>query len=274
MVSRHMYVIRETCFPQIALLSRLDHPNILPLMDIIAPPASRAHNFQELCLVSEQLEMDLTHFLQNYKRHHPDAEIARNQANEAQRNVQDLQRAGAAADAIQEAETKSFCCNVLFELVAGEAFVPLDTVRSIMAATMKGLTYVHSSGVLHRDLKPDNILIKRHPVAVAMDLAKEAHWKVSQVAGVAEAQAQVAAATGALQAACAAVPLSAEATQQLADYAALSAHSRAWLVAQRQVLFSSLMWWHFVPLFFFFGFTIHGLLCGVGLSSVGGCHRI
>jgi serine/threonine protein kinase len=222
-------------FPQIALLSRLNHPNILPLMDIIPPPAHRAHNFQELCLVSEQLEMDLTHFLQNYKRYHLDAEITRNQANEAQRNVQDLQRASAAVDAIQEAETQSFCCSVMLELVAGDAFVHMDTVRNIMAATMKGLTYVHSSGVLHRDLKPDNILLKRHPVAGAFDLAKDAQAKALQAPGVSEAQAQVEAAVAGLQAACAAASLSAEATRQLVDYAALSAHARVWLGAQKQV---------------------------------------
>ncbi len=67
---------------------------------------------------------------------------------------------------------RSLDCNgqlgLLMELVAGTTlrdkipaagFLPLATVVEWMGAICQGLFYAHSQGVVHRDLKPDNIMI-------------------------------------------------------------------------------------------------------------------
>jgi len=47
----------------------------------------------------------------------------------------------------------------LGELVHSRGRVPWQTVLAIAAGVLRGLDYAHSKGVLHRDIKPDNILV-------------------------------------------------------------------------------------------------------------------
>jgi serine/threonine protein kinase len=37
--------------------------------------------------------------------------------------------------------------------------LPLDLIKNILKQILKGLSYVHNEGILHRDLKPQNILL-------------------------------------------------------------------------------------------------------------------
>jgi cyclin-dependent kinase 2 len=37
--------------------------------------------------------------------------------------------------------------------------LPMDALRNILRQILKGLSHVHAEGILHRDLKPQNILI-------------------------------------------------------------------------------------------------------------------
>lgn len=50
--------------------------------------------------------------------------------------------------------------------------VPVNIVRRLARHTLIGLEYIHSKGVIHTDIKLENVLIQRHDLA---DLVKEAH---------------------------------------------------------------------------------------------------
>ena len=40
------------------------------------------------------------------------------------------------------------------------AGLPLDEIRSIMSQLISATWYLHSQNVCHRDLKPDNVMIR------------------------------------------------------------------------------------------------------------------
>ena len=50
----------------------------------------------------------------------------------------------------------------LTELIQGKGKVGEDTARVYMQEIVEGLVYLHAQGVIHRDIKPDNILVDQH----------------------------------------------------------------------------------------------------------------
>eukprot|EP00931_Biecheleriopsis_adriatica_P022972 TRINITY_DN14623_c1_g1_i1.p1 TRINITY_DN14623_c1_g1~~TRINITY_DN14623_c1_g1_i1.p1 ORF type:complete len:675 (-),score=188.38 TRINITY_DN14623_c1_g1_i1:40-2064(-) len=53
--------------------------------------------------------------------------------------------------------------------------LPLDTCRRLARHTLKGLEYIHSCGVLHTDVKLENVLIMRHDLHELVCEAQRAH---------------------------------------------------------------------------------------------------
>merc|ERR1712232_1477322 len=50
--------------------------------------------------------------------------------------------------------------------------LPVEMVRRLTRHTLLGLEYIHSRGVIHTDVKLENVLVQRHDFA---DLLREAH---------------------------------------------------------------------------------------------------
>jgi fused-like protein len=47
----------------------------------------------------------------------------------------------------------------LFEILEDDGSLPADTVRTIARQLVRALNYLHSNRIIHRDMKPQNILI-------------------------------------------------------------------------------------------------------------------
>ncbi|KAA6358062.1 MAG: hypothetical protein EZS28_046411, partial [Streblomastix strix] len=61
--------------------------------------------------------------------------------------------------------------------------IPLPIVRAIMKQLFEGLRFVHSKGIVHRDIKPDNILLHNPPGTelVILKIADFGEAKVKQL---------------------------------------------------------------------------------------------
>ena len=49
----------------------------------------------------------------------------------------------------------------LSKLIVSERCLPLSTIRAILLQVMTALSYIHKKSIIHRDIKFDNILLKR-----------------------------------------------------------------------------------------------------------------
>lgn len=58
----------------------------------------------------------------------------------------------------------------LFDLMEQHrSYLTPDVVKSVLISLLKALTYVHESGILHRDISPDNILLDANGAPVLID---------------------------------------------------------------------------------------------------------
>ena len=109
---------------EISLLKELRHPNIVDLLDIL-------HSPKKLTLVFEYLDSDLKKFL--------DMNVATNDDTKPKGGKKNS-RSGT-------------------DYYYGEA--EDEVIKSFLYQLLKGVAYCHSKLVLHRDLKPQNLLISR-----------------------------------------------------------------------------------------------------------------
>lgn len=124
---------------EISLLKELRHPNIVELIDIL-------HSPKKLTLVFEYLDSDLKKFL--------DTNVLTNQKGkdgEDKSEKQHQQQQQTASKRETKAEKKDY--------YYGEA--EDEVIKSFLYQLLKGVAYCHSKLVLHRDLKPQNLLISR-----------------------------------------------------------------------------------------------------------------
>lgn len=108
------------------MLKELRHPNIVELIDIL-------HSPKKLTLVFEYLDSDLKKFL--------DTNVLTNQKGE------------------EKTERHKSTSNRDKDYYYGEA--EDEVIKSFLYQLLKGVAYCHSKLVLHRDLKPQNLLISR-----------------------------------------------------------------------------------------------------------------
>src|SRR5215472_9993535 len=59
--------------------------------------------------------------------------------------------------------------DTLHSLIAANRVLPVDRILSIARQVAMGLDYAHAMNVVHRDVKPANIMITRQDVAKIMD---------------------------------------------------------------------------------------------------------
>lgn len=67
----------------------------------------------------------------------------------------------------------------LSDLIGGDRIISLKTSVSIAIKICEGLEYAHHKGIIHKDLKPSNIMIKRgmEPVIMDFGIAGRYHTK-------------------------------------------------------------------------------------------------
>src|SRR5881628_3957125 len=57
----------------------------------------------------------------------------------------------------------------LSSLLAARGTLPPPEIRQILVQVARALAYAHKSGIVHRDIKPDNIMFDEHGLAVVTD---------------------------------------------------------------------------------------------------------
>lgn len=119
---------------EISLLKELRHPNIVELIDIL-------HSPKKLTLVFEFLDSDLKKFL--------DTNVATNT------NKNEKEAKAVTASKRKQNDTAGGGKDYYY----GEA--EEEVIKSFLYQLLKGVAYCHSKLVLHRDLKPQNLLISR-----------------------------------------------------------------------------------------------------------------
>jgi fused-like protein len=57
----------------------------------------------------------------------------------------------------------------LFQILQDDRLLPLETVRSIARQLVGALHYLHSHRIMHRDMKPQNVLVASHGIVKLCD---------------------------------------------------------------------------------------------------------
>lgn len=143
--------IPSTAIREISLLKELHHPNIVRLMDVV-------HTDKRLTLVFEYLDQDLKEVLDACRRAY----------NPRKRKIGGTSRCFHFSFLLSCC-TRAACafrCVVPYVSVVrvlGGAAAGLEppVVKSFLYQLLKGIAYCHQHRVLHRDLKPQNLLISR-----------------------------------------------------------------------------------------------------------------
>src|SRR5438445_11917365 len=57
----------------------------------------------------------------------------------------------------------------LASVLAARGSLPPGEIRQVLVQVSRALAYAHKSGIVHRDIKPDNIMFDEHGQAVVTD---------------------------------------------------------------------------------------------------------
>ena len=66
----------------------------------------------------------------------------------------------------------------LFDRVEGEPDgLPSHEVRSLLGQISDGLSFLHGQGIVHRDIKDENVILDGEGHCQLIDFGSAAHWK-------------------------------------------------------------------------------------------------
>ncbi|KAF9976149.1 Cyclin-dependent kinase catalytic subunit [Actinomortierella ambigua] len=131
--------VPSTAIREISLLKELKHGHIVQLLDIL-------HDESKLYLVFEFLDLDLKRYMDNYSNQVLNAAGQSNSSNAA--NGQVANGGGSAANGTGGSSNQP-------------PGLPLASVKSYLHQLIRGVEYCHARRILHRDLKPQNLLIDK-----------------------------------------------------------------------------------------------------------------
>mmetsp|Transcript_27513 Transcript_27513/g.50780 ORF Transcript_27513/g.50780 Transcript_27513/m.50780 type:complete len:441 (-) Transcript_27513:66-1388(-) len=121
--------VADSTLREISSLRELDHPNVVKLLDVVSSPKG-SHVF----LILECLHCDLHSWILSHRQ----------------------------ASLPSSALTPSSVAAAASTVVASAAmttFIPLEDIKSIIYQILGAMRHAHSNGIMHRDLKPQNILM-------------------------------------------------------------------------------------------------------------------
>ncbi|BAM40034.1 cyclin-dependent protein kinase PHO85 homologue [Theileria orientalis strain Shintoku] len=143
------------------------HVNIVKLFDYCSTVES-TNNHSETCivfyLIFELCDMDLSHFVKEnseaYKPHHMDLiQCALNHANSDDCKIYDLLTYSQNVYINDKLNNKTNLKDKIPLPALDE-----DLAKVIMYQLLQGLSFLHSNRIIHRDIKPQNILLKKSEV--------------------------------------------------------------------------------------------------------------
>ncbi|ORM41909.1 Cyclin-dependent kinase B2-2 [Babesia sp. Xinjiang] len=157
------------------------HANIVRLYDFCSamepvvprhPNKGESKSSKRKCvafyLIFELCDMDLNQFVKDasmkYKAHEMDLFSSTSEHTEGEYNIEDIINQWCTLY-LKQRKDDSFKESGPGRSIRGEKIplpgLPEDVVKVIMYQMLQGLAYIHSNRIIHRDIKPQNILLKR-----------------------------------------------------------------------------------------------------------------